>query len=89
MRVEYSDIEEGSLILASPESIYCNVKPSPISCVGSGMGQGFTCGWLQIGFNLDIMTYILQSAGVQLHHVFHCYGSWGNHLLGRREHAAQ
>ena len=49
MRVEYPDIEEGSLESTSPESVHCNDKPCPISCVGGGSGEGFSCEQLWIG----------------------------------------
>ena len=66
MKVEHSDIVEGSLIPATPESIYCIIKLCSVSCVGSIYSWP---GFYQLVVVDSVYRGQLQLVGLQLHHV--------------------
>ena len=51
MRVENSDIVVSPFIATPPESIHSNVESSSVLSDCRGTSEGFSCDWLQCGFN--------------------------------------
>ena len=52
--------KKGMFIATTPEPTGCNIQPGSIFNVGGRSGKGFTCDWLKVWFNLDIITDFCQ-----------------------------